>query len=78
MIFVASDHGGPDEGLNHADNTDVPTHTCSWWIGGDVRPGWREGELIPTLHDIVPTALDWLGVSPAHPLDGRALPTTRR
>ncbi len=73
LVLVTTDHGG--SGTGHSSGHDNPEVACSWLVvsGAAARPGIIGGEHGQV--DLVPTALEHLGVEidPAWKLDGAAV-----
>lgn len=72
LILLSADHGGPEDSKGHADNSLAAVHTVPFLLWAD---GLERVELErPSLYDITPTALAWLGIDPEPlELDGRSL-----
>jgi len=71
LILLTSDHGGPSETKNHADNGDVFVRTVPVLGRADGRVLGRDGAV--SVYDITPTILEWLGAEAADSFDGRSL-----
>ena len=73
LVVVTSDHGGPDDGTNHADNGDVNTRRIPLILWGDDLPS-RSLRTTGRLVDVAPTVLEWLGADvEGVPFDGVSL-----
>jgi arylsulfatase A-like enzyme len=70
---MTTDHGGPSDELNHADNGDPQVRTIPFLLAADgVSPDAADLEGA-SLYDVAPTVLDWLGVdAPAGVMVGRS------
>ena len=67
LVLITSDHGGPIDSTDHANNRDPEVHTIPFILAAEgVAAGLELG--VPTLYDVAPTVLAWMGV-PVAPLE---------
>jgi hypothetical protein len=71
LVLLTSDHGGPANATSHGDNGDPHVRTvpllgrcdgCAFRLDGPA-----------SVYDVVPTALEWLGIDSREELEGRSL-----
>lgn len=73
LLIVTADHGGPDGGKSHGDNTDPQIRTIPLIFHGDgLNPQAKIATA--TSRDVLPTLLRYLGCQSHPELPGRVLP----
>ncbi|MCZ6598215.1 MAG: alkaline phosphatase family protein [Planctomycetota bacterium] len=72
LVLITTDHGGESDSTGHGDNSLELVHTIPFIVSAEeIADGADIGT--PSLYDVTPTVLSWMGVDPGVPLDGGAV-----